>query len=46
MIVGAIAKRDVATARTWMGRHIADFRRGCELANLDIAAPVTHAAPE
>jgi GntR family transcriptional repressor for pyruvate dehydrogenase complex len=40
-IVAAIRERDVATARAWMERHIADFRRGYELANLDITNPVS-----
>jgi GntR family transcriptional repressor for pyruvate dehydrogenase complex len=35
-IVAAIRTGDVVTARNWMDRHIADFRRGYELANLDM----------
>jgi len=39
-IVEAVRGKDVATARSWMERHIEDFRRGYELANLDITDPV------
>ena len=35
-IVEAIRTSDVMTARNWMERHIDDFRRGYELANLDM----------
>jgi DNA-binding FadR family transcriptional regulator len=35
-IVAAIHTSDVMTARNWMERHIDDFRRGYELANLDM----------
>jgi GntR family transcriptional repressor for pyruvate dehydrogenase complex len=40
-IVDAIKAKDAETARSWMERHIMDFRRGCELANLDMDAPVS-----
>ena len=40
-IVDAIRQGDVATARAWMERHITDFRRGCELADLDMTASVS-----
>lgn len=39
-ILQALSRRDVAEARSWMDKHIVDFRRGYELANLDIDAPV------
>jgi len=39
-ILQALSKRDVAEARSWMDKHIVDFRRGYELANFDIEAPV------
>jgi DNA-binding FadR family transcriptional regulator len=39
-IVEAIRSHDVAEARTWMEKHIVDFRRGYELAALDMMAPV------
>lgn len=39
-IVDAIRSRDEKTAREWMEKHIQDFRRGYELANLDMSAPV------
>jgi GntR family transcriptional regulator, transcriptional repressor for pyruvate dehydrogenase complex len=37
-IVAAIRAGDIVTARSWMERHIEDFRRGYELANLDMNA--------
>ncbi|MFN3546608.1 MAG: FadR/GntR family transcriptional regulator [Mesorhizobium sp.] len=37
----AIVARDDRQARLWMERHIGDFLRGCDLANLDIGAPIT-----
>jgi len=39
-IVAAIRNSDVVTARNWMERHIDDFRRGYELANLDMMGSV------
>ena len=40
-VVGALKARDPATAEEWMRKHIIDFRRGWELAGLDLSAPVT-----
>ena len=39
-IVEAIRHRDEATARDWAIKHTVDFRRGYELANLDLDQPV------
>lgn len=39
-IFEAIRAADSETAREWMTRHIVDFRRGCELAGLDLDDPV------
>lgn len=39
-IYEALRAGDVETARDWMARHIRDFRRGCELAGLDLDEPV------
>jgi len=39
-IVECIRNRDMQQARTWMDKHIVDFRRGYELADLDIHAVV------
>lgn len=36
----AIARRDPAAAEEWMHKHLIDFRRGYEMAGLDMAAPV------
>lgn len=38
-IVDAIKARDAATASEWMRKHIVDFRRGCELVDLDMSSP-------
>lgn len=35
-ITDALRARDVDTARTWMARHIRDFRKGYELARIDL----------
>ncbi|HEU4626720.1 MAG TPA: GntR family transcriptional regulator [Steroidobacteraceae bacterium] len=35
-ITDAIRERDVETARAWMTRHIRDFRKGYELAGIDL----------
>lgn len=35
-IVQALRNRDATGAKSWMDKHIVDFRRGYELANLDI----------
>jgi len=40
-IVSALRERDIAGARLWMHRHMADFRRGYEHAGLDLDAPVS-----
>ncbi|MGV6873983.1 FadR/GntR family transcriptional regulator [Pseudochelatococcus sp. B33] len=40
-IAEAIGKQDETSARDWMEKHILDFRRGYELANLDIGAPAS-----
>jgi GntR family transcriptional regulator, transcriptional repressor for pyruvate dehydrogenase complex len=42
-ILQALTTRDSAEARSWMDKHIVDFRRGYELANFDIEAPVAWA---
>ncbi|MGH6708596.1 MAG: FadR/GntR family transcriptional regulator [Bradyrhizobium sp.] len=39
-ILYALRNRDANDARAWMDKHIVDFRRGYELASLDIDAPV------
>jgi DNA-binding FadR family transcriptional regulator len=39
-ILLALRTRNAADARVWMDKHIVDFRRGYELASLDIDAPV------
>lgn len=39
-ILQALRNHDAAEAREWMDKHIVDFRRGYELASLDIQAPV------
>jgi len=39
-ILQALRVHDKADARAWMDKHVVDFRRGYELANLDINAPI------
>jgi len=39
-IVALIRKRDAAAVRTWMARHMADFKRGYERTGLDMEKPV------
>ena len=39
-VVAAIVSGDSDEAAEWMGKHIRDFRRGCEMVGLDFDAPV------
>lgn len=39
-IVDAMKARDTDTVRTWMTKHIVDFKRGYDVCGLDIDAPV------
>lgn len=39
-ILDALRAHNIVEAKVWMDKHIADFRRGYELANLDIRSPV------
>lgn len=45
-IFAAIASGDRSEAHGWMERHIGDFQRGCDLANLDFDAPITGSMSE
>lgn len=40
-IFHAIQAGDADTAQDWMAKHFVDFKRGCELAGLDLDDPVT-----
>jgi DNA-binding FadR family transcriptional regulator len=40
-IAWALQERDTEGARTWMARHIRDFRKGFEIAGIDLAQGVT-----
>jgi DNA-binding FadR family transcriptional regulator len=40
-VAAAIAAGDAAEAELWMRKHIVDFRRGWEMANLRLDTPVT-----
>ena len=40
-IFQALKKGNEKQAETWMAKHIRDFRRGCELAGLNLDAPVS-----
>ena len=39
-IYDALTKRDTGAAREWMTKHILDFRRGYEVAKMDVNAPI------
>jgi GntR family transcriptional repressor for pyruvate dehydrogenase complex len=41
-ICDAVREQDVDTARVWMTRHIRDFRRGYELAGIDLEGKVAN----
>jgi DNA-binding FadR family transcriptional regulator len=40
-VLDGLRDRDVGQARVWMEKRIVDFRRGYELANLDISQPIS-----
>ena len=44
-LLEALRARDEATAESWMARHIRDFKRGYELAGIDLALRVTAEEP-
>ena len=44
-LVQALAARDAPQAETWMSRHIRDFRKGYELAGIDLALRLHPEAP-
>ena len=44
-LLEALRARDEATAETWMARHIRDFKRGYELAGIDLALRVSAEEP-
>lgn len=40
-VLNAVKNRDAKTAEEWMKKHIVDFGRGIELANLDMNTPIS-----
>ena len=40
-IAWALQERDAEGARAWMARHIRDFRKGFEIAGIDLAQALT-----
>ena len=40
-IVQALEARDVDNARNWMAKHIRDFRKGYEIAEIDLELRIT-----
>jgi GntR family transcriptional regulator, transcriptional repressor for pyruvate dehydrogenase complex len=40
-IAWTLQERDAEGARTWMARHIRDFRKGFEIAGIDLEHRVT-----
>ena len=45
-ILDGLRNHDVGKARLWMSKHVADSKRGYELANLDMAQPIPWPADE
>jgi len=43
-ICEALRARDTALARTWMSKHVRDFRKGYELANIDLQLRISAAS--
>ena len=41
-ICEALQTRDAETARSWMAKHIRDFRKGYEIAKIDLTLHVAH----
>jgi DNA-binding FadR family transcriptional regulator len=41
-LLDTLARQDEAGAHTWMSRHIRDFKKGYELAGLDVACRLSH----
>ncbi len=39
-LLASIGDRDAEAARTWMTKHVRDFRRGFEVAGIDVDTPV------
>jgi len=44
-IFQALESGDAQTVEQWMDKHFVDFRRGCELAGLDLDDAVTAPTP-
>jgi DNA-binding GntR family transcriptional regulator len=40
-VTDAIAARNADDARTWMTKHVRDFRRGYEVAGIDLELKIT-----
>ena len=36
----AVERGDAAAAREWCGKHVRDYRRGFEVAGIDLALPI------
>jgi GntR family transcriptional regulator, transcriptional repressor for pyruvate dehydrogenase complex len=45
-VLAAIEAHDPQTARSWMAKHVRDFRRGFEIAGVDLDTPVPAPAAE
>lgn len=44
-LLAALEERDVEAARNWMTKHVRDFRRGFEVAGIDLDTPVPPLPP-
>lgn len=40
-ILEAVERGDAASAREWCGKHVRDYRRGFEVAGIDLALPIS-----
>ncbi|MFM7707757.1 MAG: FadR/GntR family transcriptional regulator, partial [Gammaproteobacteria bacterium] len=43
-ILEAVERGDAAAAREWCGKHVRDYRRGFEVAGIDLALPISSAS--
>lgn len=45
IILKALRNQDADRAATWMRKHIADLKRGYEIAGIDVNGPISHKPP-
>jgi DNA-binding GntR family transcriptional regulator len=42
LILSAVESGDAAAARSWCDKHIRDYRRGFEIAGIDLSLPIPY----